>query len=413
MSNFQFIATTPKGMEPFLLQEIQELKAFGATQIKAVKAGVTFEGPLEVGYRACLWSRTASRILLALKTFSCESPDQLYAGVRKIHWTDHLTPNHTMAVDFSASRSKISHSHYGALKAKDAIVDQLKTVKGSRPNIATKQPDVQVNIYLNDNKATVSIDLSGDSLHMRGYRDELTPAPMKENLAAALLLSAGLKKDIDSAEDFTLLDPMCGSGTMPIEAALIVGDIAPGIARKYFGFLKWLGHEEATWTRLLEEAKERNRFKSATKMTPAASKEAGTARFLRKVHRFPKIIGTDADFRAIRTALSNLEKAGPEAGSLRGKVHFEKKAIADAVPVTARGIFIVNPPYGERIGDEEKLKVLYESIGDLMKQKFKGWNGCVFTGNPNLAKVIGLKADEKVPFYNGPIECRLLKYNLY
>ena len=376
-----FFATTAKGMESVLAQEIREL---GATSVQESRAGVKFEGPLEMGYRACLWSRVANRILLPLKTFSAPDPDRLYGGVRSIHWTDHLTVENTLAVDFATSHSQITHSHYGALKVKDAIVDQFRTLQGSRPSVDPARPDLRINVYLHEDVATVSLDLSGESLHVRGYREEGGQAPLKENLAAAILLLAGWPKEDPQA---AFLDPMCGSGTLPIEAMMMAARRAPGIKRQYFGFKGWQGHVPAIWKRLMQEAVELE---------------------IKDKKKLPKIVGYDQDFRAIRVALGNLERAG-----LSGKVHFEKRELSLCEEIAPQGLFVTNPPYGERLGDEESLIPFYKSIGDLMKQKFKGWEGYVFTGNPVLAKSVGLKATKRIVLFNGAIECRLLKYDLY
>jgi 23S rRNA (guanine2445-N2)-methyltransferase / 23S rRNA (guanine2069-N7)-methyltransferase len=206
---------------------------------------------------------------------------------------------------------------------------------------------------------------------------------LKENLAAALLMLAGWPKNDGSA----FLDPMCGSGTLPIEAALMSANIAPGILRERFGFQGWQGHVPALWKRLLNEAKELE---------------------IKDKKKLPKIVGYDADFRVVRVALANLEKAG-----LHGRVHIEKRDFESCEPIADSGVVLINPPYGERLGDEEQLKGLYKSIGDTFKQKFKGWNGFVFTGSSPLSKVIGLKAAQRTVLYNGAIECRLLKYDLY
>lgn len=376
-----FFATVPKAMEPLL---VEELTALGAQDVQAKRAGATFKGSLETAYRACLWSRLANRVLLPLKTFSAPTPEKLYGGVKSIRWSDHMGPENTFAIDFSSSQSKITHTHFGALKVKDAIVDQLRSTQGARPSVNTLQPDIRINVYVHKDEATVSLDLSGDSLHMRGYREQNTPAPLKENLAAAILMSA--RWGADGGEAF--LDPMCGSGTLPIEAALMMTDRAPGLGRSHFGFLKWKGHAAATWKKILDEAQERAK--------------AG----LQIKH--PKIVGYDQDFRAVRLAISNLERAG-----MRGIVHIEKRALSEAQPPAPKGILVLNPPYGERMGEEEALKPLYGEIGDVFKQRFKGWRGYVFTGSPLLSKSVGLKASRRTVLFNGAIECRLLQYDLY
>ena len=385
----KFFATTAKGMEPLL---VAELRALGAITVEETRAGAAFDGDLALAYRACLWSRVANRVLLPLATFDAQDGDALYAGVRAIRWSEHLGAEETLAVDFASSRSAITHSHFGALRTKDAIVDQLRDETGARPSIDTQRPDLRANVYLHDDRATVSIDLSGESLHRRGYRDpgagnreDGPAAPLKENLAAALLLIADWPAR--AALGAPLVDPMCGSGTLPIEAALIAADIAPGLGRERFGFTKWRGHDPAIWTPLVEEAR---------------------ARALHSPKRLPPIIGYDADPRAVRLALAHVERAG-----LRGIVHIEKKELADCRPIAdfrgekSSGVLIANPPYGERIAPEPDL---YARLGDLLRREFPGWTGWIFTGNPDLAKQIGLRAARRHVLWNGAIECRLLEF---
>ena len=382
MDQFEFFATTALGMEKLLAQELSE-PTVGAEGIKEGRAGVNFRGTLEVGYRACLWSRIANRILLPLKTFSAANPDQLYGGVRSIHWSDHLTTRDTLAVDFSSSQSKITHTHFGALKVKDAVVDQFRTLQGSRPSVDPLRPSVRMNVYLHKDVATVSLDLSGDSLHRRGYREEGSKAPLKENLAAAILM---LTNWPNSNCDL-FLDPLCGSGTLPIEAALLSARRAPGLNRPYFGFLGWQGHIPLLWKKLIQEAQDIE---------------------IKDKKKFPRIIGYDSDFRSVRVALRNIEKAG-----MHGKVHIEKRELKECGEFEGKGLIVTNPPYGERLGEVEMLKPLYTELGDTFKKKFKGWEGYIFTGSPPLSKAIGLKAARRFVLYNGPIECRLLKYELY
>ena len=382
--DLDFFATTAKGME-FLLA--QELKGIGAVEIKEVRAGVIFRGSLECAYKACLWSRVANRVLLVLKTINAHDANQLYIGIQEINWADHLDINNTFVVDFSTNNSvrnsQLIHTHFGALKVKDAIVDQFRTLYGARPSIDPLQPDLRVNVYLHGEDATISIDLSGESLHKRGYREEGANAPLKENLAAAILCLSGWSQDSQIA----FIDPMCGSGTLPIEAALIASNVAPGLLRKSFGFTKWLGHRAEIWERLVQEAQEK---------------------IIQDPKKLPQIVGYDHDSQAIAVALSNLEKAG-----LKGRVHFEKRALSTCEPVSAHGILVTNPPYGERMGDVERLKFLYQELGDLMKKKFQGWQGYIFTSNPDLAKAVGLRTSRRFVLFNGSLECRLLKYDLY
>ncbi len=375
----EFFATTVKGMEALLAAELGRL---GVTVDRVVTAGVAFSGPLEAGYRACLGSRIANRVLLPIAAFAAPDERALYEGVRTIDWTQHLTPGATLAVDFSATRSQISHTHFGALKTKDAIVDQLRERRGTRPSIDTAQPSVRVNVYLLEDRATLSIDLSGDSLHRRGYRLEKTPAPLKENLAAALLLLVGWPERTGAP----FLDPMCGSGTLPIEAALMAAEIPPGLGRHYFGFLGWAGHDRALWARLID----------------AAKSHAGAVN--RK--RLPPIVGYDGDAVAVRIALAAVERAG-----LRGLVHIERRAIEGAHPIgETPGLLVTNPPYGVRLGEADELIPFYRQLGDLLRRQFPGWTAAVLTGNPDLAKEIGLRAARRHILWNGPIECRLLEF---
>ncbi len=387
----QFFATTAKGMEPVLAQELREI---GALNVQETRAGATFEGTLETAYLACLWSRIANRILLPLKTFPAPNPEKLYGGAKSIRWSDHVSASGTIAVDFSTTHSEITHSHYGALKVKDAIVDQLRSVQGERPSVDIKRPDLRVNVYLNADQATVSIDLSGESLHRRGYRDESVPAPMKENLAGAILAFANWRKVADEGGSF--IDPMCGSGTLPIEAALIAARIAPGLARDYHGFKGWLQHDEELWARLCDEARDLE---------------------IRDPKKQPVIVGYDRDIQAVRAALAHVERAG-----LRGRVHIERRDFSELEPVPShaavadgalQGLVVINPPYGERLGEEEELKTLYAQIGDTFKKKFQGWEGYVLTGSPELGKEIGLKPARRIPLFNGAIECRLFRYELF
>jgi len=381
-----FFATTAKGLENVLATE---LEALGAAAIEPRRAGVSFSGNgLEIAYRVCLWSRVANRVLLPLGSFPAATPEALYEGVRSIRWSDHVTPRRTLAVDFAATQSAVSHSHFGALKTKDAIVDQFRDLTGMRPSIDVARPDVRVNVYVHANHAVVSIDLSGESLHRRSYRQQGGVAPLKENLAAAILLLADWPRL--ARVGVPLIDPMCGSGTLPIEAALIAADIAPGRGRTYFGFLGWCGHQPAVWTRLADEARDRE---------------------VRDPRKLPPIRGYDANAAAVRSTLTNAERAG-----VRALVHVEKRALADCEPVASRvsgdvrGLVVANPPYGERLGSSETLGELYATLGDVLRRKFTGWTGYVLTGNVGLSRRIGLRAARRHVLYNGAIECRLLVF---
>lgn len=381
----KLFATTPKGMEALLADELREL---GASAVETQRAGVAFTGTLEVAYRVCLWSHIANRVLLPLATFPAATPQALYDGVRTIRWSDHLDPRRTLAVDCVTSHSTMAHSHYGALKTKDAIVDQLRAQTGSRPSVDVAQPDVRVNVYLHEDRAVVSLDLSGESLHRRAYRQRGTAAPLKENLAAAIVVLAEWPRLAAAGAPF--IDPMCGSGTLPIEAALMAAHIAPGRNRPYFGFLGWRGHQAAIWARLRREAEEQE---------------------IRDPKRLPVIHGYDGSPSAVRAALANVEQAG-----LGGRVHIEKRPLEACAPMTMRrqgdtlGIVVTNLPYGNRVGDRAQLGGLYATLGDTLRRQFPGWTGYVLTGNPALSKRIGLHATRRHILYNGAIECRLLVF---
>ncbi|MCR4346905.1 MAG: bifunctional 23S rRNA (guanine(2069)-N(7))-methyltransferase RlmK/23S rRNA (guanine(2445)-N(2))-methyltransferase RlmL [Sulfuricaulis sp.] len=378
----QFFATCPKGIESLLADELRQLDA---ETVKETRAGVAFEGPLAIGYRACLWSRLASRILLPLTSFPAPTPEDLYAGVKTIAWKEHLDAEGTLAVDFTTSQSAITHSHYGALKAKDAVVDQLRDEFGVRPSVDTAQPDVRINIYLLRDQATVSLDLSGESLHRRGYRTQTVQAPLKENLAAAILLRAHWPAI--AKQGGMLVDLMCGSGTLLIEGAMIATDMAPGLAREYFGFLRWKKHDAAAWAKLLDEAHQR--------------RETGLA-------QLPPIHGYDHDPLAIRAARDNIKRAG-----LGNLIVAQQRELSDCSPEEAStGLVVANPPYGERLGPGSELSALYTELGTQFKKCFPGWRGAVFTGNPELGKVMGLRAGKMHTLYNGAIECKLLHFEI-
>lgn len=379
--------TTPAGTADLAAEE---LRGFGAAEVKDTRGGVACAGGLDVAYRACLWSRVANRVLLSLAEFPAATPEALYAGVRTVPWNEHLAGDGTLAVDCTSSRSAITHTQFAALKVKDAVVDQFRERTGSRPDVDTAAPDVRINVHLDRDVATVSLDLSGDSLHRRGYRGPQGAAPLKENLAAAVLLRSGWPKLVaDATGELGFVDPMCGSGGLAIEAGLIAADIAPGLLRNYFGFLGWKGHDEALWQRLLEGAAERRR---------AAAERAG--RVLLRAY--------DRESGAVRATLENAVRAG-----VARQLHAERRELADLPPApAARGLLAVNPPYGERLGEGAELEELYALLGRKLKEQFVGWQAAVLTGNPPLGRALGLKAKRTHTLWNGPIECRLLRFDV-
>jgi len=374
-----YFATVPLGLEQVLAEE---LLALGATEVKEGRAGVSFKGSLATGYRACFWLRTASRVLLQLASFPAPTPEALYDGARSLDWSEHLALERTFAVDFTSVRSQITHTNYGALKVKDAMVDQFRDRCGTRPSVDREQPNLRVNVHLHEDVASVSLNLSGESLHRRKWRRRGGAASLKENLAAGILLLAGWPET--AASGGALVDPMCGAGTLPIEAALMAADVAPGLMRSGFGFQGWLGHDPAILARLKEEAAERD---------------------MRSKRKLPPIAGYDSSSGIVPIAGANAAQAG-----LGDTVQFERRELAMVEPLgTVPGLFVANPPYGERIGDSRTLRLLYKRLGMTLKQRFQRWTGYIFTGNRELAKQVGLRVEGRHILYNGTIECRLLK----
>ena len=348
-----------------------------------MKAGVRFAGDLETAYRVCLWSRLANRVLLKLGEYPAESDQELYDVCRELDWSKHLSLESTFRVSASVSRSNINHSQYAGLKIKDAIVDQFREQHGTRPNVSTEQPDVQINAFIDRNQVELAIDLSGDSLHQRGYRTLGGVATLKENLAAALLCRAGWPDLMKQEHAF--VDFMCGSGTLPIEAAMMACDIAPGLYRDYFGLLGWNGHNAAVWQRLVDEAKFR--------------REKGLG-------RAPIIQGFDNHRPTLDKATQHAENAG-----LGDVVQFAFQDVFDfKLDFPKHGLVVVNAPYGNRVGDKEALPELYVAIGDVLKNHFMGWQASVFTDELANGKALKLRAKKIHSFFNGNIECKLLSF---
>ena len=368
-------AAVPRGAEEIAAAELERLGIQGAV---VAKGGVAFTTDRAGLYRANLWLRTASRVLVRLAEFPCATPEELYAGVHAIAWPELITPAMTLAVDCTLRDSALTHSKFVALKTKDAVVDRIREARGSRPNVDPASPDVRINVHLAKNRCTVSLDSSGAPLDRRGYRLERTEAPLRETLAAAVIACTGWDGSIP------LADPMCGSGTIPLEAALMASRTPPGL-RRAFGFQRWLDFDTRLWERLLKEA------------------ESGMQRLTTGL-----ITGCDQDSRALVLARRNAAAAGFE-----GQVHFFHSVLEEFRPEGERGVVIINPPYGMRLGEEDDLRELYCRIGDILKQRCRGWTGFVLTGNLELAKYIGLKASRRFVLFNGPIECRLLRYELY
>ena len=373
----RYFATCPKGLEYLL---VDELKALGADGVREALAGVYFDGPIAIAYRACLWSRLASRILLPIADFACADEEALYSGVQAIDWSAHLRADGTLAVDASLVQSQLKHARYAEQKTKDAVVDQFRQVSGQRPSVDTEQPDLRINLFVKRDRATVSVDLSGDALHRRGWRLEQGAAPIKENLACAVLIRAGWpQRMLDQA----LFDPLCGSGTLIIEGARMAADIAPGLERDYYGFLGWLGFDAALWQALLDEARERARI----------GRESLSLRFF----------GSDADRRVIEAARANASVAGVSAF-----VRFEVRALEDIVQAPApKGLVVSNPPYDARLAADPGL---YRALGALLRGPFRDWAAGFIVADEAPGQAIGLRAEKRYALYNGAIACALLRF---
>ncbi|MBL1274549.1 MAG: bifunctional 23S rRNA (guanine(2069)-N(7))-methyltransferase RlmK/23S rRNA (guanine(2445)-N(2))-methyltransferase RlmL [Ectothiorhodospiraceae bacterium] len=417
-SQYRLFATAPKGMEGLLADELRQL---GAANVAETRAGVGFQGDLSTAYRVCLWSRIANRVLLPVAHFPAADPEQLYQGVLEIDWQEHLAVDGSLAVDFTSVGSEITHTQYGAQKVKDAIVDQFRHDTGERPSVDRDCPDVRINVFLYKDQATVNIDLSGDSLHRRGYRLGGGGAPLKENLAAGILMRANWPTIAQAGG--ALVDPMCGSGTLLIEAALMAADSAPGLQRSYWGFTGWKGHDADCWSALLAVARKRrvsglakmgitNKGLESENLTKQDSSSEGSSK--EDVQKRPIIYGYDVSATAIEVALDNVTHAG-----LEDYIEITQRSIKDCAPApepipgsTASGLVVVNPPYGERLGEYEELKSLYKDLGDCLKANYTGWRASVITSDAELGKCIGIRARHINTLFNGALECKLLRFEL-
>lgn len=378
---YELFLTCPKGLEGLLAEEATGL---GLEEVREHTSAIRGMADMETAYRLCLWSRLGNRVLLVLKRFAMKNAEDLYDGVHDVDWQDHLLADGTLAVEFSGHGSGIDNTHFGALKVKDAIVDKLRTSSGERPSVDKLNPDLRVHLRLDRGEAILSLDLSGHSLHQRGYRLQQGAAPLKENLAAAILVRAGWPRI--AAEGGALADPMCGVGTFLVEAAMIAADIAPNLKRERWGFSAWLGHVPALWRKLHDEA--------------LARAEAGLAK--------PPlwIRGYEADPRLIQPGRNNVERAG-----LSDWIKIYQGEVATFEPrpdQNQKGLVICNPPYGERLGDEASLLYLYQNLGERLRQACLNWEAAVFTGAPDLGKRMGIRSHKQYSFWNGALPCKLL-----
>lgn len=375
----RILVTCAKGITPYLKNELLML---GFPVLSETVAGIATEGTIHDTLRLNLLLRTGHRVLFLIKEFIARDADALYRSMSGIAWEDYISRSGYLCVTSSVDNPSIRDSRYANVKCKDAIVDRIKEKCGLRPDSGPEQDRAVVNIYWKENKCSVYLDTSGEPLSRRGYRKIPMTAPMQETLAAAVIMAA------DQAAKWTtsnFINPMCGSGTLAIEAALIALNRAPGYLRNNYGFMHIEGFDKSLWEALRAETKKE------------ARKNLGC-----------RIIATDIREEAIEAARKNAATAGVE--------HLIEFAVSDYSDTTVPengGIVIINPEYGERMGKAERLEEVYKGIGDFFKQKCKGYTGYLFTGNLDLAKKVGLRPKRKVPFFNGPIECRLFEYELY
>ncbi|WP_288370487.1 bifunctional 23S rRNA (guanine(2069)-N(7))-methyltransferase RlmK/23S rRNA (guanine(2445)-N(2))-methyltransferase RlmL [uncultured Marinobacter sp.] len=385
MSKHVFFVTCPKGVE-YLLAD--ELESFGLAQVRNAPAGVWVEGTLESGYRACLWSRLANRVMLHIAEVDARSAEELYEGVVSLDWQAHIPAAGSFRVTFLGQNEEIRNTQFGAQKVKDGIVDSIRGAGMPRPSVAPKDPDVTISARLNRGRLAVGLDLSGHSLHMRGYRTEKGLAPLKENLAAALLMRSGWPDIAAAGGDF--VDPMCGSGTLLIEAALMALDIAPGRRVERFGFEKWPGHQPELWLGLRQEAERR-------------AHEG-------KQKRIPAFAGFDQDSRVIDTARNNIRRAGLDdlvQVEVRPVTGFERQE-----SWAEQGLVLTNPPYGERLSERKELAGLYQALGEVVLRELPGWRLAVFTGAPEFGKSIGLRSFKQYKLFNGKLPAQLLLFEI-
>jgi 23S rRNA (guanine2445-N2)-methyltransferase / 23S rRNA (guanine2069-N7)-methyltransferase len=379
----RFVATVPRGFADLLAAEIATL---GGVALKETSGGVSFDGSLAVGYRACLESRLASRVLLEVGRAPIGSIDDLYDLAHGIDWRDHLDPKGTLACEFTGKHPAINNTHFGALKLKDAICDQLRETTRDRPTIETQRPDLRVHAHSQRNEVTLLIDLAGDALSRRGYRLAGGEAPLRENIAAGILMRAGWPRIAAAGGEF--LDPMCGSGTFVIEAAWMATNTAPGLLRDFWGFQGWRGHDSGLWKDVVDAAKARMQ------------------------EQLPVVMrGSDRNRAAIATAQANARRAGVGRDLIFEHCDIAEQQPQNDDPDAPPGLLCVNPPYGQRIPGNEDAADAHRAIGVALRERFASWHAVVITGEPSLGQLIGCEASRVHTVWNGAIECRLLRFN--
>lgn len=372
----EFFASTAKGLvEPLEA----ELEALGLALVDRTVGGVFFESSWEGAYKANLHSRCASRILKPVLDFTAYQPEELYGNILRHDFTKYIDPDQTLSIDVSVKESKMHDQRFVAMKIKDAIVDQFREKFGKRPDVDNANPDLRIHVRAIRNHFSVALDTSGTSLFMRGYRKETGDAPLKENLAAGLILLTGWD------QKSPLVDLMCGSGTFLIEAAMMALNVAPGIHRNRFGFQNWKNFDEKIWDKLVDEA---------------ASAEKEDIDF--------KLYGFDIDKKAIAATKENAKRAGVDH-----VLELKREPVATITAPAEKGTIIVNPPYGARIGDEDNLRDVYRDLGFTLKHRYKGWDCWLLSGSKELIMDLKLKSTRRHFVYNGNIECRFLKYSMF
>jgi len=370
---FEIVAKTLFGLEDVLAGE---LEALGAENIKKLNRAVSFTGDNEMLYRANLHLRTAVKLLKPIHHFKAQNEQELYDAVYEYDWQQHFEQQKTFAIDSVVHSRFFNHSQFVSLRTKDAIADQFRNKTGRRPSVDTIDPDILINIRISEDECTLSLDSSGEPLFKRGYRITRDLAPLNEVLAAGMIMLSGWDKKS------SLYDPMCGSGTLLIEVALLANNIPPGIFRKKFGFENWKDFDDELFSRLYNEEEPEPQYK-------------------------PLIGGSDILPRVIKIAEKNVKNA-----SLRNRIKLAESAIDSANPPEGPGWVVTNPPYGERLKQPDILK-LYQTIGSSLKHKFSGYQAWILTSNRQALKQLGLHADEKFTLYNGSLECTFNKYELF
>lgn len=372
--SLRVIAKTSFGLEEVLAEELRQL---GVENLSIVTRAVIFEADKEMLYKANVWLRTANRLIVPFKEFSITSSDDLYDKVKEIAWDEIFDLDQSFAIDSTVFSEIFNHTQYAAFKTKDAIADRFREVHGERPNVDKDNANIRINLHISkENKCTISLDSSGTPLFKRGYRQSQSIAPLKEDLAAGLVLLSGWDRKSDFVDFFS------GSGTILIEAAMIAYNIAPNVSREDFGFMYWKTYDDALFEAVLEGAEE-----------------------LKRDFRH-KIIGTEIDQRVIGMAKANIKAAG-----LSDKIEVVKTDFKDFDAPSSKGTIVSNPPYGERIG--ENVDQLYKQLGDTLKQKYNGWNAWVISSNTEAIKTVGLRPNRRIKLFNGSLECRLMNYEMY